>query len=231
MQAPMLETPYLEIVAGIIGLIAGSIIVFVAPRLVAYRLEEPIPFPSPAVLIPVAGALMTRWRRRSSLAVELSTALSFVLLAAHYGDSVRLPLGALYVSLLIAIAYIDLDHRLVLNRLSYPGIVVALAGSLVWPGLGLKSALLGAVTGLAIFLVLQIISRGALGTGDTKLAVLIGAMRGLPGVLNALSFGVIIGGLAAVVLMVALRRERKEFFAYAPYLAAGAIASFFVISP
>src|SRR5438874_1661561 len=127
----MLESPFLEIIAGLCGLIVGSIIVFIALRLVAYRLEVPIPFPPPVGL--------------------------------------------------------------------------------------------GAGIGLALFLALQILGRGALGTGDTKLAILIGAMRGFPGVLNALSFGVIIGGVAAAILIFALRRGRKEFFAYAPYLAAGAI--------
>jgi len=84
---------------------------------------------------------------------------------------------------------------------------------------------------LLIFGTCQFVGRGALGMGDTKLAVLIGAMRGLPTVLNALLLGVLIGGLAAAVLLLVLRRGPNERFAYAPCLALGAVLSFFVSGP
>jgi len=103
-----------------------------------------------------------------------------------------------------------------------------LLGSLLWPGIGLVSALLGAVVGLAIFLVLQVLGRGSLGVGDMKLALLIGAMRGFPDVFNALLLGTLLGGLAAAFLLIVMRKGRKASIAYGPYLAAGAILSFFV---
>ena len=169
---------------------------------------------------------MRPWR---SLVFQAVLIAVFVALAALYGAGVRLVLACAYCALLLLIAYIDLEHRLVLNRLSYPGIVLSLALSPFWPGLGLPAALLGAATGLAIFLVLQIVGRGALGMGDTKLATLVGAMRGLPIVLSALLYGVILGGVGALFYLAVLRRGRKEYMAYGPYLAAGAIVSFFVM--
>jgi leader peptidase (prepilin peptidase) / N-methyltransferase len=132
--------------------------------------------------------------------------------------------------LLLLIATIDLEHRLVLNWLSLPGTVLVLAVSPLWPGLGLESAAIGAAVGFLIFLVFQLIGRGALGAGDTKLALLIGAMAGMPGVFNALFFGVALGGLGALVYLIVLRRGRKEFMPYGPYLAAGAIVFFFLTS-
>jgi prepilin signal peptidase PulO-like enzyme (type II secretory pathway) len=223
-----LSSPYLELAAAVVGLVAGTAVVFVGPRLVAYRLDGPAAPPGVAVLVPLVGGRLAGWQAQRSAALELVTAGVFAGLAWRFGNSITLVLAAMYSAILIAIAAIDLEHRLVLNRLSYPGTLIGLAGSLWWPGIGLVNALVGALVGLVIMGVFQVIGRGALGTGDTKLALCIGAMRGIPAVLNALALGVVLGGLAAAFLWFVLRRGRKSFFAYAPYLAAGAIVSFFL---
>lgn len=223
--------PGLALLLALVGLVAGAVAVFAAPRLVAYRLPQPPPLPPVLVLVPIAGVVITRWRVRSSLAMQASCAAVLVALAAYEPNGIRLALGSVYSLLLLTIAYIDIDFRLVLNRLSYPGILLALAGSTVWSHLGIVNALLGAVVGLLFFGVLQVLGRGALGTGDTKLAVLIGAMRGFPAVLSALLLGILLGGLAALIALVVLRRGRKQFIAYAPYLSVGAVLSFFLVGP
>jgi prepilin signal peptidase PulO-like enzyme (type II secretory pathway) len=218
----------LDVLLGLLGLLVGAAIVYVAPRLVAYRLPEPIEFPTLKALIPIAGGWSGRGRPLSRIAVEVATVIIFVALAIHFGRHIQLALAALYSTLLVLIAYIDIDYRLVLNRLSYPGVLLAVAASTLWPGIGPKYSLLGAVVALVIFTVLQLVGRGKLGMGDTKLATLIGAMTGIFGVFNALLIGVLLGAAAALILLVVLRRGRKSYFAYAPYLAAGAILSFFV---
>ena len=218
-------------VAGVVGLIAGALIVYAGPRLVAYRFPDGVAQPDARVLVPLAGGWLAGWQPVRTLLVEIATGAALAGLVLHEGPYLRALLTIAYSLVLITIGYIDLDYRLVLNRLSYPAILVALAASLLWPGLGLQSALLGALVGLAVFVVLQIAGRGALGTGDTKLAVLIGAMRGLPGVFDALLIGMLFGGLAALFFLLVLRKGRKSFFAYAPYLAAGAVVSFFITGP
>ncbi|GAC1651102.1 MAG: hypothetical protein NVS9B15_11090 [Acidobacteriaceae bacterium] len=219
------------VVSAVAGLLTGSIIVFVAPRVVSYRLQEPPATPNAWILLPIAGARLARYRPIGSASFETLMAAIFLGLAWRYGSGVRLPLSAAYSAILLTIAYIDLDHRLVLNRLSYPGILAALAASWVWPGVGLVDALLGAIIALAVFGVFELIGKGRLGTGDTKLAILIGAMRGLHGVLGALCLGVVLGGLGGLFHLVALRRGRKQYMAYAPYLSAGAVLSFFLTAP
>ncbi|MGH2444345.1 MAG: prepilin peptidase [Chloroflexota bacterium] len=226
-----IDQPYLTVLLAVLGLIAGSLIVFAAPRLVAHRLAERPPFPPFMILLPVAGVVTQGWHLRKSLTVEIVTAALFAGLAIHYGWSIRLTLGAVYTALLVTIAYIDVDYRLVLNLLSYPGIVIGLLGSLVWPDIGLLTSVSGALVGLVIFGLLQVFGRGALGMGDTKLAILIGAMRGISGGLNALGLGIVLGGVGAVFFLLVLRKGRKEYMAYAPYLAAGAILSFFLVAP
>jgi leader peptidase (prepilin peptidase)/N-methyltransferase len=220
---------YPLILAFLAAVVVGPILVFAAPRLVAPRLEVPPELPRPAVLAPLIGGWLASYRPWRTLGFELTIVAVLGGLALRYGSDVRLALAAAYSLLLLLIAYIDLEHRLVLNRLSYPGVVLSLVASAFWPGLGIISGVLGALTGLAIFIALQLLGRGALGMGDTKLATLIGAMRGLPIVLSALFYGVILGGLGAVFYLFVLRRGRREYMPYGPYLAAGAVLSFFLI--
>jgi leader peptidase (prepilin peptidase)/N-methyltransferase len=231
MHTMTLSDPVLIAVSAIAGLIVGSAIVVAAPLLVAHRLQEPPPRAPLLALVPLAGALIARWRPIRATITELVTAGVFAGLARFYGQSDKLVLAAAYTTLLIAIAYIDLDHRLVLNRLSYPGILLAFATSWLWPDFSVLDAVLGAVTGLVIFGILQVLGRGALGMGDTKLAIFIGALFGLPAVLNALLLGMLLGGLGALFSLIIVRRGRKEYIAYAPYLSAGAILAFFFVKP
>lgn len=223
--------PLLALASAGAGLVVADVIVFGAPRLVAHRLPAPPPFAPTLVFLPLAGAWLSGWRPIRATLTQLVLAGLFAGLAIRYGPTIQLILAAVYCSVLSGIAYIDLDHRLVLNRLSYPGIVLVLATSWLWPGFSVVSALLGALTGLVLFGALQILGRGALGTGDTKLAVLIGAMWGLPGVLSALLLGIVLGGLGAAFFLLVLRRGRKEYMAYAPYLSAGAVIAFFLGQP
>lgn len=214
--------------AGLAGLAAGTAIVNAMPRLVAYRLEEP-PEPPPArSLIPLAGPFISGWRPWWTLTIEAGTSALFVLLALYYGTKLELAVMCVYAALLIAIATVDIQHRLVLNRLSYPGMVIALAASVLIPGIGLGSAVLGFITAFVLFWVVERLGRGAMGPGDTKLAALIGAMNGFPDLFDALVTGVVLGGLAALFYLLVLRRGRKEKFAYGPYLVAGAIVAMFM---
>ena len=63
-----------------------------------------------------------------------------------------------------------------------------------------------------------------MGMGDVKLAGVIGLMVGYPLVLPALLGGIILGGLAAALLLITKRATRKTAIAYAPYLCVGALA-------
>jgi prepilin signal peptidase PulO-like enzyme (type II secretory pathway) len=124
--------------------------------------------------------------------------------------------------LLLAISLVDLAVRRVPNAL-----VVALllwaAAQVLWLG---QPAPLAAVVGLAVggalFLLVAWLGRGAMGGGDVKLAVALGAILGFPLVIPGLLCGVLAGGLAALTLLLARRAGRKDTMAYAPYLALGA---------
>ncbi len=164
--------------------------------------------------------------------MELATALIFALLYYHYGLSVELGVMAFYACLFIIIFVIDLEQGLILNKVVYPGMVVALLLALYpWPWLTesmimrVAYAALGGGIGFAIFLLIAIVSRGGMGWGDVKLAALIGLATGFPLVFVAIIMGAILGGIAAVALMIAKKRTRRETIPFGPFLAVAAMVT------
>jgi prepilin signal peptidase PulO-like enzyme (type II secretory pathway) len=86
------------------------------------------------------------------------------------------------------------------------------------------SALLGGGAAFLAFLVIYLIGRGRMmGAGDVKLAGVIGLMTGYPLVWSALAAGIVLGGVAAIFLIVRCRAAAKSYMAYGPYLAMGAL--------
>jgi len=165
-------------------------------------------------------------QRRSKLQwgmLTLTTTALCVYLQGAYGWSLSFARLLACCSVLLLIAIIDLRTRLIPNVLTGFGVVLALAFSILLPAPGLVAALEGAALGGAIFLLLAVLRRNAMGFGDVKLAVLIGIMTGFPWVLQALVLGIVLGGLAAAVLLLTRMRKPKQYIPYAPYLAAGAM--------
>jgi prepilin signal peptidase PulO-like enzyme (type II secretory pathway) len=143
------------------------------------------------------------------------------------GSHTKIVLALIYSAILFEIAVIDLHTRLVLNVLSYPAAVLAIGCSGFWSGIGVTSSLLGGIGALVVFLIIEMVGRGAMGRGDTKLAAVIGFMRGFPSVWQALFVGIVTGGFFAAGLLLA-GRSRRTTFAYGPALAVGALISMLV---
>jgi leader peptidase (prepilin peptidase)/N-methyltransferase len=189
-------------------------------------------------LIPVFSYLRLRGRCRYCQAaiprrlfwVELVTALIFAFLYWHYGLSVELGVMAFYACLFIIIFVIDLEHGLILNKVVYAGMVVALLLALLprpwltqWVVTGVANAALGGGIGFGIFLLIAIVSRGGMGWGDVKLAALIGLATGFPLVFFSIIMGAILGGIVAVALVTAKKRKRRQTIPFGPFLALAAM--------
>ena len=156
--------------------------------------------------------------------LELATIVAFGLVWWRFGASpVQTAVACLYAAFLLTVAVIDLEHRRVLNVMLAPAAVVALLASLLPGPPNLLSAGLGGAVGFGLFFVIALIGRGKLGAGDVKLAGVIGLMLGFPAAITALVIGIFLGGAAAILLLLTHRAGRKSSFAYAPYLALGAL--------
>lgn len=200
----------------------------------------------PADLVPIFSYLWLRGRCRycgtgipARLPVmEAVTALLFTLVFLRYGPSLESLILWLAVSLLLVLAIIDLEHGLILNRVLVPGAVALLVLAPFWSELGLPRPFLGNAGLLAsltnsllagggaflLFMAIFLIYPGGMGAGDVKLAGLLGLLVGFPGVLIALWFAAVTGGLAAALLL-ARRKGRKDAIPFAPFLILGALVA------
>jgi leader peptidase (prepilin peptidase)/N-methyltransferase len=166
---------------------------------------------------------------RRILWVEIGTGALFGYLYWHYGLSIELAVTAFYCCLFIVLMVIDWEHGLILNKISYPAIAVALlistflSQSETVPEI--KQAAIGGGIGLVLFLLIALFARGGMGWGDVKLAALIGIVTGFPLVFVALLMGIILGGLVAILLLALKIKKRKEAIPFAPFLSLATIVT------
>lgn len=188
--------------------------------------------------IPVFSWLLLRGRcRRCGEGIsaeypllELATASVVVLAAIRFPDPWQAVLVGGLLALMPGIALIDLRHRIIPNRLTYPALllfapVILLAWAIgdaadpVRAGLGLL------LYGGVLFIVAAI--SGGMGMGDVKLAAVIGLVLGSLGlrfVGVAAAAAIVLGGLGAIVAL-AMGRGRKSAIPFGPYLAVGAVVA------
>lgn len=117
------------------------------------------------------------------------------------------------VPLLIVLAVIvvlDLRAKVIPDIVTLPGIVYALALAAVVETPPLREAVLGAVAGGGILLLLAVVSRGAFGGGDIKLMAMLGAVLGWKGALLVLAFSQVAAALVALGLLIARRAGRRD---------------------
>jgi len=139
----------------------------------------------------------------------------------HYAGSWRTMVLASQAWFFLAIAVIDLEHRLVLNRMLIAGLPIVLLSNLLLGLPTLTSALLGGFAGFSFFLLLALLAPGAMGMGDVKLAGFIGLTTGLAGVMSALLIGIVAGGVGGLIVLIGNRFRRGKTMAYAPFLVLG----------
>jgi leader peptidase (prepilin peptidase)/N-methyltransferase len=175
--------------------------------------------------------------------VEIGTGVLFGFAYFSYGLSIELLVSLVYFCLFIVLLVIDLEHGLILNKITYPAAAVALVISIFvppsqlarisgeaaflmnnLPQLGIAQAAIGGGVGLVVFLLVVIVSRGGMGWGDVKLAALIGLVTGYV-VFVALLIGIILGGLVAVLLLALKIKKRKEAIPFGPFLSLATIVT------
>ena len=159
----------------------------------------------------------------------LLAAAGFAAFTAHDDPGAGLAIHLIWVAVLVHILAFDLKHRLILNRITYPSVAVALALAQISPGLTFVHALFGAAVIWVFFMVQSLLLGGsAIGQGDAKLGALVGATTGLSldanhlGAIYAVITAVLLGGAVAIVLLITRLRGLKDPIPYGPFLCAGA---------
>lgn len=187
--------------------------------------------------IPIISYILLRGRCRACRkpisarypVVEATTAALLTALWVREGPTIQFVAGALFALMLIAIFFVDLDHRIVPNAITYPGTLLGLL--LAVPQGRTLDALLTAAGAGAFFLLIALVSRGGMGGGDIKLAAMMGAFLGWPAIVFALLVAFTTGAAAGVYLIASGRRTRKDPIPFGPSLAAGAMVAWFAAAP
>ena len=190
--------------------------------------------------IPVLSYLILRGRCRDCRVriplryplVETLSGAFAAMAVARFGFGWQAALMFALIAALLVITFIDLDHRIIPDAITLPGIPIGLAASF-GPGLISPSAsLIGILAGGgSLFLVAwgyQLITqREGMGGGDIKLLAMIGAFMGWQGVLFTIFVASLTGTLAGMALICRRRGDMKLAVPFGPFLAVGAIAYLF----
>jgi leader peptidase (prepilin peptidase)/N-methyltransferase len=162
--------------------------------------------------------------------LEVATAGVVVLAAIRFPDPWQAVLVAGLLALMPGIALIDLRHRIIPNRLTYPALLLFLPVVLLAWGIGDAADPVRAGLGLLLYggvLFIVAAISGGMGMGDVKLAAVIGLVLGSLGlrfVGVAAAAAIVLGGLGAIVAL-AMGRGRKSAIPFGPYLAVGAVVA------
>lgn len=235
----------------ILGLFAGFAVNLIATRLAAHkpifgplgctRSQHPISF---AQAMPLAGYLLqggkcSRCGRTLPAAFPLTEAAIAVLLTGLFlveGFGLPFLFHSAYVVVLMLVLVIDWKHRDIYFSIIILGALLALAGLLLMPGMGLVNGLIGASVAGGFFLVAYLMARlifpkieEPLGFGDVLLALMMGLMLGFPNIVGALLVGPLIAGAAAILLLLSKRSKIGDFMPYGVALCAATIL--FILYP
>jgi len=160
--------------------------------------------------------------------VEIGLAVAYGYLWIVLAPSVKLVLYLIYGAIFALILITDLEHRLILNVVMYPAMLLAIVASFFRPDMTWWSALAGGAIGFVFFLGAALVGNaffgsGALGGGDVKLAAFVGLITGFPLVIEALVLALLIGAGVSLILLVTRVRGLRDYIPYGPFLIAGAI--------
>lgn len=137
---------------------------------------------------------------------------------------------------LVAATFIDAEHRLIPDRITYPTFVFGFVFLLASDYHAWSSMLLGAAVGAGIPFLLLVISpllfkQQGMGMGDVKLGAVMGLFLGWQLVLLAIFFAALAGSLYGLPKMFGGKERRRQPFSFGPFLAAGALVAFFAGAP
>jgi leader peptidase (prepilin peptidase)/N-methyltransferase len=184
----------------------------------------------PVVSYAMLGGRCRRCRTPISIRypiVELVTMGVFVLHYMVFGLDIILVPRLLFASVLIALFAIDLEHHLLPNVVTLPGIVVGLAFSVLLPP-GLTDALIGALVGGGVLWLIgeayyRYSGQEGMGGGDVKMLAMIGAFLGWKLMILTLVLSSILGSLIGVLVIAIRRGGLKYALPYGTFLALAAL--------
>ena len=253
----LLRTPLWEWTAAAFGLLVGSFANVCVHRIPLGQSVGSPPSRCPGCgtpirpwdNVPVASYLLLRGRCRACSTrispryplVEAANALAYWAVAARYGPTAPALVAMALVTALLVLSLIDLDHQILPNVITLPGIAAGIAASLALHATagGRGATLLGgaraweapaaAATGYLVFAAVAAAARRyygqeALGQGDWKLAAMLGAFLGFKGLFLTVFAASLFGAVIGTALIAARRASRTTPIPFGTFLGLAGIA-------
>jgi len=166
--------------------------------------------------------------------VELLTGVLAVALVWQFGLSLATVGYFAFAAALVVITFIDLDHQIIPDVISLPGVIAGLLFSLLspLPTLTVWTSLIGAAVGAGLLLAVALgyqafTGREGMGGGDVKLLAMIGAFLGWHAIPFTIFIASCVGSLVGVTAMIRTQADSKLALPFGPFLSLGALCYLF----
>jgi len=164
--------------------------------------------------------------------VELITAVFALLLFAKFHVSINFLIFFIFTAVLIVIAFIDLDHQIIPDVITLPGIPIFFLLAVFVVKVPWLEALIGLLIGggvlLAIAFIYELLTkREGMGGGDIKLLAMIGGFLGWKSLIFILLFSSLLGAIVGIAVMIIKKQDMKYAVPFGPFLSAAAVAYLF----
>jgi len=190
--------------------------------------------------IPLVSYLLLRGKCRGCGAhisfqyplVELLNGVLTLLLFLRFGPTTAFAALFIFCSALVVITFIDIEHQIIPDEISLPGIIVGFVLSFFIPGHTWLNSLLGILLGggsllLVAYSYQKLTGKDGMGGGDIKLLAMMGAFLGWKAVPFIIFASSLAGSLIGISIMLLQKKDSKLAIPFGPYLAFGAVLYIF----
>ena len=152
--------------------------------------------------------------------VESLNAIVYFMLFNKYGLTFTFVEYAVLSSLLIVISFIDYQYQIIPDGLVTFGLILGVVSAVLKiNNIHLLSGIVGFMVGGGLFLLIALVSKGAMGGGDIKLMAIIGFILGWKYTLMVSLLSFIIGAILSITLMILKIKGRKDYIPFGPFIA------------
>ncbi|CAN2050723.1 leader peptidase (prepilin peptidase) / N-methyltransferase [Candidatus Magnetomoraceae bacterium gMMP-1] len=165
--------------------------------------------------------------------IEFLSGLFALCVFFKFGLTWEMIIYYILISSLLVITFIDLDHQIIPDVISLPGIFVGFAASFILPDINWKTSLIGIIAGGGSFYLIAVIYSlikkiDGMGGGDIKLLAMLGAFFGLKGVLFIIFVSSAVGTVVGTITMIGSKDRGLKFkIPFGPFLSFAAMLYIF----
>jgi len=164
--------------------------------------------------------------------VEALTGFLFAETVGQFGVTLQAVFLLVFLCGLVVVSFIDLDHQIIPNAITLPGIPLGLLAGLLLGDPPLLERVLGTLVGagflyLVLFYAGALYGQDAMGEGDLNLIALVGAFLGWKAVALTILLGCLSGSAVGLALIAARRLGRRQHIPFGPFLSLGAVVALF----